>query len=72
MPGMPVGGHAVQIAGGQAAQTAVAQACVRLLVVDGVDLDVGIRQHALGHLVQAQVEQAGTCRLRPIRNSMQR
>ena len=57
--GDAVGSHAVQIAGGQAAQTAVAQACVRLLVVDGVDLDVGVSQHALGNLVQTKVEQAG-------------
>ena len=53
------GGHAVQIAGGQAAQTAVAQARIGLLLIDGVDLDVGISQHALGNLVQAKVEQAG-------------
>ena len=48
----------VQIAGGQAAQTAVAQTRIGLLLIDGVDLDVGISQHALGNLVQAKVEQA--------------
>ena len=57
--GDAVGGHAVQIAGGQAAQTAVAQARVGLLVVDVVDFDAGLVQHSLGHFVQAQVEQAG-------------
>ena len=56
--GDAVGGHAVQIAGGQAAQTAVAQASIGLLLIDGIDLDVGISQHALGNLVQAKVEQA--------------
>ena len=56
--GDAVGGHAVQIAGGQAAQTAVAQARIGLLLIDGVDLDVGISQHALGNFVQAKVEQA--------------
>ena len=58
--GDAVGGHAVQIAGSQAAQTAVAQASVGLTVVNGVDLDVGVSQHAFGYFVQPQVEQAGT------------
>ena len=57
--GDAVGGHAVQIAGGQTAQTAVAQARIGLLLIDGVDLDIGIGQHALGNLIQAEVEQAG-------------
>ena len=53
------GGHAVQIAGGQAAQAAVAQAGVRLFLIDGLQLDVGLGQRLLGHFVQAQAEQAG-------------
>ena len=52
------GGHAVQIAGGQTAQTAVAQARVRLFVVDVLQLDVRVRQNGLGHVGQTQTEQA--------------
>jgi len=58
--GQVEGGQRIQEAGGQAAQTAVAQAGIGFLIVNGIDLDVGIRQHALGHFVQPQVEQAGT------------
>ena len=68
--GDAVGGHAVQIAGGQAAQPPLPRPA-SLLLIDGVDLDVGISQHALGNLVQAKVEQA-RAQLRPMRNSMQR
>ena len=46
------GGHAVQVAGGQAAQAAVAEARVRLFVVNALQLDVRVRQHGLGHLRQ--------------------
>ena len=53
------GGHAVQVAGGQTAQTAVAQACVGLFLINALDVDVGSGQSSLGGLVQAQVEQAG-------------
>jgi len=53
------GGHTVQIAGSQTAQTAVAQACIGLLLKDGVDADIGVGQGLLCHLVQAQVQQAG-------------
>ena len=54
-----VGGHAVQVAGGQAAQAAVAKARVGFLGIDVVDLDVSVGQHVPGHILQAQVEQAG-------------
>ena len=57
--GDAVGGHAVEVARRQTAQAAVAQAGVGFLVVDGVDLDAGVGQHALGHVVEAEVEQAG-------------
>jgi len=52
------GGHAVQIAGSQTAQTAVAQACIGLFLKDAVQGDVSIGQRLLGHLVEAQIEQA--------------
>ena len=52
------GGHAVQIAGSQTAQTAVAQACIGLFLKDALDVDVGISQHLLGNIFQTQVEQA--------------
>ena len=52
------GGHAVQIAGSQTAQTAVAQACIGLFLKDALDVDVGICQHLLGNIFQTQVEQA--------------
>ena len=52
------GGHAVQIAGCQTAQTTVAQACIRLFLKNAVQIDVGIGQCLLGHLVQTQIEQA--------------
>ena len=51
------GGHAVQIAGSQTAQTAVAQACIGLFLKDAFDVDVGISQHLLGNIFQPQVEQ---------------
>ena len=51
------GGHAVQIAGGQAAEAAVAKARVRLFLVDAVELDVGVGQNGGGDLGKAQVEQ---------------
>jgi len=53
------GGHAVQVAGSQTAQTAVAQACIGLFLKDAVNVDVSIRQSLFGHIVQAQVQQAG-------------
>ena len=53
------GGHAVQIAGSQTAQTAVAQTCIRLSLIDAVNADVGIGQGLLCHLVQTQIQQAG-------------
>ena len=52
------GGHAVQVAGGQAAQAAVAQAGVGLFFINGVHVDVGGGQGGLADLVQAQVQQA--------------
>ena len=52
------GGHAVQVAGGQTAQAAVAEARVGLFVVDALQLDVGVRQNGLGHIRQPQAEQA--------------
>ena len=52
------GSHAVQIAGSQTAQTAVAQTCVGLFLVDGVDVDVGRGQCILADLVQAEIHQA--------------
>ena len=52
------GGHAVQIAGGQTAQAAVAQTCVRLFLVDAVQADVSLGQSLLGSVIQAQIEQA--------------
>ena len=52
------GGHAVQIAGSQTAQTAVAQACIGLFLKDALDVDIGISQHLLGNIFQTQVEQA--------------
>ena len=52
------GGHAVQIAGSQAAQAAVAQTCIRLFLKNAVQIDVGVSQCLLGNLVQTQIEQA--------------
>jgi len=46
------GGHAIQVAGSQTAQTAVAQACIGLFLKDAVDADVGISQCFLGHIFQ--------------------
>ena len=57
--GDAVGSHAIQVAGSQTAQAAVAEACIRLLLINGVDLDIGVSQNLLGNFVQAQVEQAG-------------
>ena len=54
-----VGGHTVQIARGQTAQAAVAQARVRLLLVDIVQLHAVIPQHLVRHAAQAQIKQAG-------------
>ena len=51
--------HPVLAALRQAAQAAVAEACIRLLLINGVDLDIGVSQNLLGNFVQAQVEQAG-------------
>ena len=53
------GGHAVQIAGSQTAQTAIAQTCIRLFLIDAVNADVSIGQGLLCHLVQTQIQQAG-------------
>jgi len=52
------GGHAVQIAGCQTAQTAVAQTGIGLFLEDAVDVDVSSGQSLLCHIVQAQIEQA--------------
>ena len=53
------GGHAVQIAGSQTAQTAVAQTCIRLFLKDAVNADISVGQGLFCHLVQTQVQQAG-------------
>ena len=53
------GGHAVQIAGSQTAQTAVAQTCIRLFLKDAVNVDISVGQGLFCHLVQTQVQQAG-------------
>ena len=58
--GDAVGCHAVKIAGRQASQTAVAQAGVRLLGVDIVNLNVGFRQHIACDILQPKVKQART------------
>ena len=52
------GGHAIQVAGSQTAQTAVAQACIGLFLKNAVDADVGIGQSFPCHILEAQVEQA--------------
>ena len=52
------GGHAVQIAGSQTAQAAVAQTCIRLFLIDAVNADVRSGQCLLGCIVQTEVEQA--------------
>ena len=52
------GGHAVQIAGSQAAQAAVAQTCIGLFLKNAVQIDLGVSQCFLGDLVQTQIEQA--------------
>ena len=52
------GGHAVQIAGSQTAQAAVAQTCIRLFLIDAVNVDVRSGQCLLGCIVQTEVEQA--------------
>ena len=52
------GGHAVQIAGCQTAQTAVAQTCIGLFLKNAVQIDVSVSQCLLGNLVQTQIEQA--------------
>ena len=52
------GGHAVQIAGSQTAQTAVAQTCIGLFLKNAVQIDVGVGQCLLSNLVQTQIEQA--------------
>ena len=53
------GGHAVQIAGSQTAQTAVAQTCIRLFLKDAVNVDISVGQGLFCYLVQTQVQQAG-------------
>ena len=53
------GGHAVQIAGSQTAEAAVAKACIRLLLIHGIQTDACILQHIGSHFVQAQIKQAG-------------
>ena len=50
------GGHAVQIAGCQTAQTTVAQTGIGLFLEDAVDVDVSSGQSLLCHIVQAQIE----------------
>ena len=57
--GDAVSSHAIQVAGSQTAQAAVAEACIRLLLINSIDLDIGVSQNLLGNFVQAQVEQAG-------------
>ena len=56
--GVPLGGQAIHKAGGQAAQAAVAQARVGLLLVEVLQLDAVVGQGLLEILLQAQVEQA--------------
>ena len=58
VPGQPQGGNGVQKAGGQTAQAAVAQTCVRLFLIDAVQADVSLGQSLLGSVIQAQIEQA--------------
>ena len=54
-----VSSQRVQIAGSQSAQAAVAETCVRLLLIDGVDGDAEILEHAHRLVHHLQVVDAG-------------
>ena len=57
--GIVAGSEAVHVAGCKSAQTAVAEACVRFLVVNAVYLDAHIIEGFLSNVLHAEVVEAG-------------